>query len=286
MNELKIHGHSGCGLRVVEDNTGKLLVEKSCEESYRERLHSQYLKQLHGAQVSLAWPDMPFSTPYPSWVGTCMLMPYINAMSFIEYFEKAGKNDLDNLVNGLYEYVKLEMTNSKVEEVPVSKFIKKVQSVYENCLKNEIVDNDKAKEVCEYVIDYLKNLDMILLHTGMCHGDLTFSNILFRSSGKHSLIDYLDSFVETPLQDIVKIRQDTAYGWSLMMTDQSYNIAHVKTVMKYIDDRLTEKFQDNDEYVKYYDMLQYINILRILPYVKEVKVYDRLIEILNSIELK
>ena len=52
----------------------------------------------------------------------------------------------------------------------------------------------------------------------------------------------------------------------------------------YIDNCISSYFEKYDFY-KYYDMLQYINILRILPYVKEQKVYERICEILDSIKL-
>lgn len=290
MNELKIHGHSGCGLKVVEDNEGHLLVEKSCKESYVPRLKAQFQKQLKAGQVCRAITSMPFDTPYPSWTpNDCMLMPYINAMSFVEFFERATKDDIDNLIDNLESYISYEITNSHLEEVKASVFMDKVKSVYENSLKNELfTDKDKEtiEQACAYVIDYLMNIgETLKMYVGQCHGDLTFSNILFRNSGKHSLIDFLDSFVETPLQDLVKVRQDTAYGWSLMMTTQQYNEAHVKTVINYIDKKIAERFKDKENFTEHYNMLQYINILRIIPYVKEKKVYDRLIEILETIDL-
>ena len=118
---------------------------------------------------------------------------------------------------------------------------------------------------------------------GVCHGDLTLSNILFTDSGYH-FIDFLDSFIETPIQDVVKLRQDTKYAWSLMMYTGKYNDVHIKMIFEYIDNIIYKYIKKHDWY-KYYSVLQYINILRIVPYVKEEKVYDRLIEILNSIEL-
>ena len=125
--------------------------------------------------------------------------------------------------------------------------------------------------------------DNITIPIGVCHGDLTFSNILFTDSGM-CLIDFLDSFIETPLQDVVKLRQDTLYNWSTLMTRQSYNETHVKMILDYIDDSIYNHFKTYDFY-KYYDMLQYINILRILPYVKEEHIYNRVCEILDSIKL-
>lgn len=282
MNELKIKGHSGCGLRVVEDSNGNLLVEKSCKESYIPRLKSQYEKQLEASLFTRS-----FNVPQPTWANDKMLMPYINAMSFIEYFERAGKSDIDTLVNDLYTYIETEKVECKYMSIDTEVFISKVQSVCKNTKDNPVLtikDKELVEKRCEYVINYIKQLgDTIDMYVGKCHGDLTFSNILFRGSGKHSLIDFLDSFVETPLQDLVKIRQDTKYGWSLLMSDASYNKAHVKTVMDYIDKHVVGMF--DSEFLKHYDMMQYINILRIVPYVKEKEIFNYLIKILNTIEL-
>lgn len=288
MNELKIHGHSGCGLKVVEDSDGKLLVEKSCAESYVPRLKAQFMKQ-HEAAIAAISSRVAFDTPYPSWTSSnTMLMPYVNAMSFVEFMERASKADIDNLIENLKALIDTEVKHSKMTAVPTKKIMDKVKSVYENAQKNPLLtpkDIETVEKACTYVISYLmKRGESLDMYVGICHGDLTFSNILFKNSGRHALIDYLDSFIETPLQDLVKIRQDSAYYWSLMMTDQTYNEAHVKTVMKYIDDKISKSF--GAVFMEHYDMLQFVNILRIVPYVKDHKVFERLVEILETINLE
>ena len=283
MNELKIKGHSGCGLRIIED-TGCMFVEKSCNKSYTDRLHKQYLKQRNAVYMT---QYTGFDVPHPVWTDeSTILMPYIHAMSFIEYFERASKSDIDTLVTDLIKYICYEYQCSSVKSVSTKVFIDKVNSVNENTKNNPILSNydiSIVNDECKRALDYLYKLNSIDIPVGKCHGDLTFSNILFKSAGKHALIDFLDSFVETPLQDIVKIRQDTLYGWSLMMTTQQYNEAHIKTVLKYIDNKIMNEFTGKE--MQYYNILQYINILRIVPYVKEHKVFERLIEILDSIKL-
>lgn len=286
MNELKIHGHSGCNLKIIETG-GKLYVEKSCKESYIPRLKKQYEKQYNAAD-NYQSNGGQFKIPYPSWKNDSIYMPYVHSMSFVEYFERASLDDINKLITAVEQYILTECMNSDDTEVKVLVFTDKVKSVYDNAQKNILFNQnhlDTIKHHCDIIINHLLSLgDTINLPIGACHGDMTFSNILFQNSGKHFLIDFLDSFVETPLQDIVKIRQDTLYGWSLMMTDQKYNNAHVKSVMKYIDKRIYNDFREL-KIMEHYDMLQYINILRIVPYVKDIKVYNRLIEILNSITL-
>lgn len=283
MNELKIKGHSGCGLRIIDD-AGYLFVEKSCGPSYTDRLRKQYLKQRNAGCIT---QYTGFDVPYPVWTDkSTMLMPYVHAMSFVEYFERASKADIDSLVVDLIGYIRYEYQCSSIKSVDTKVFIDKVNSVNENAKNNSILslhDIETVNKACQRALDYLDKLSTIDIPIGKCHGDLTFSNILFKTAGKHALIDFLDSFVETPLQDIVKLRQDTLYGWSLMMTKQQYNEAHIKTVLKYIDTKLLSEFFDEE--LTYYNILQYINILRIVPYVKDHKVFERLIEILDSITL-
>lgn len=54
---------------------------------------------------------------------------------------------------------------------------------------------------------------------GMCHGDLTLSNILVQESthDRIVLIDFLDSFVESPLADMAKLNQDLSHAWTIRM---------------------------------------------------------------------
>ena len=283
MNELKIKGHSGCTLNVIESPDGMLLVEKGCKESYIERLKKQQEKQQEAHQLVVNGTYKDISVPSSEWKDNKILMDYIHSMSFVEYFERAAINDLKKLTNILINYIDTELSLSEIKTIEKDKFIKKIESVQETCGHNELVDVKKVNKYFTLCKAKVLSYDEINIPIGVCHGDLTFSNMLFTDSGMY-LIDFLDSFVETPLQDIVKIRQDSKYGWSTMMTDQKYNIVHVKMVLNYIDNCISSYFEKYDFY-KYYDMLQYINILRILPYVKEQKVYERICEILDSIKL-
>ena len=112
----------------------------------------------------------------------------------------------------------------------------------------------------------------MMMPVGMCHGDLTFSNILFNGNNYY-LIDFLDSFIESPLLDIVKIRQDTAYLWSTLMYHKPFDKVRVHIISEKIDKAIDEYFTGKYEwYRKYYMPLQLMNFLRILQYGREEKV--------------
>ena len=42
-------------------------------------------------------------------------------------------------------------------------------------------------------------------------------------SRKIAVIDFLDTFCDSPLQDLAKLRQDTAYGWILSQDDSIHS---------------------------------------------------------------
>lgn len=283
ISELKIKGHSGCSLNILENSDGRLIVEKSCKPSYIPRLCKQQEKQQAAYEKAISGDYTGINVPKSQWKDNKILMDYIHSMSFIEQFERATADDIRKLTQTLISYIDKENSLSENVEIDKSVFVGKIESVFKTCFNNYLID---MKDVVKYFTlckEKIDSYDKIVLPVGVCHGDLTFSNILFTESGIY-IIDFLDSFIETPLQDIVKIRQDSKYGWSTMMTDQSYNDSHVKTVLDYIDRHIHSYFEKY-EFYKYYDMLQYINILRILPYVKEEKVYRRVCEILGDMKL-
>ena len=68
-----------------------------------------------------------------------------------------------------------------------------------------------------------------------------------------------------------------------MMYNKKYDIVRLSMIFKYIDNKITDYFGNIEEYYKNYDRLQLMNILRILPYVKEEKVRDFVLSILESL---
>lgn len=280
----KIKGNSGCDLNIIEDNK-TLRIIKTCKESYLERLRKQYEKQ-NDEYNYLIKNKMFIKVPDIKWENESMNMSYIYGKSFIDFFERSNIDDIKNITNEIIAYIENEISRSSIELVNKSILIDKVNSTFENAKNNAFYEESDA-ELFNKAIDYLtytvRGLE-IELPIGQCHGDLTFSNMIFNNSGIW-IIDFLDSFIETPLQDIVKLRQDTLYKWSTNMVENSYNKVRVNTVFKYIDNKITNYFKCYDWFVSYYNILQYINILRILPYTKTKEVHDFLVKVLNKIEL-
>ena len=110
---------------------------------------------------------------------------------------------------------------------------------------------------------------------GFCHGDFTLSNMVF-SSGRIYLVDFLDSFIESPLMDIVKLRQDTKFQWSLSIENdlKHYQTGKVRQVLNYFDRQIIRYFGEKPYFIAWYDFLEKINLLRIIPYLHHQEELD------------
>ena len=281
---IDIKGHSGCNIDIIEEGDNLLVKKSTFDKKYLDRLQLQGKKQMNDKCLT----DSIYNPKIKSMeknVGECwILMDYIYANNFIDYFEKASPQDIDHFIDNFIKYIHNEIDKCEIKKVSKNVFIDKFNSVVKNCEKNDLLKgNMRVKSVlkdCENV--FINMPDEFEIPVGVCHGDLTFSNILF-SSNKFYFIDYLDSFIETPIQDIVKLRQDTKYFWSTMMYKKKYDVVRLNIIFNYIDDKISEHFGNFEYYYRNYDRLQLMNILRILPYVKEEKVRDFVLNILSAL---
>ena len=281
---IDIKGHSGCNIDIIEEGDNLLVKKSTFDKKYLDRLQLQGKKQMNDKCLT----DSIYNPKIKSMeknVGECwILMDYIYANNFIDYFEKASPQDIDHFIDNFIKYIHNEIDKCEIKKVSKNVFIDKFNSVVKNCEKNDLLKgNMRVKSVlkdCENV--FINMPDEFEIPVGVCHGDLTFSNILF-SSNKFYFIDYLDSFIETPIQDIVKLRQDTKYFWSTMMYKKKYDVVRLNIIFNYIDDKISEHFGNFEYYYRNYDRLQLMNILRILPYVKEEKVRDFVLNILTTL---
>jgi aminoglycoside/choline kinase family phosphotransferase len=118
---------------------------------------------------------------------------------------------------------------------------------------------------------------------GLCHGDFTLSNMLIEHPSKIHLIDMLDNFIETPLQDMAKLRQDTAFYWSLLFYQGSHRTAHISNLLASIDQIVVLFCERYDFYREYYLAFQLLNHLRLLPYAKQQDVVTHVTSVLNTL---
>lgn len=267
--QIKMEGRSGCKLDVLKEGSRVIIKKFSSSIDYNKRLLKQANKQqnfynnlsenyifstarvieTYSSENSLAW----FS------------MPYLFSEKYSNYLEQSSIADLKKLLINLTDYFNFNFKNSSSEEIDDGIIASKIEE-----LKLKVAENISVthKDYFFHALQYLKtNIPDMPLPMGTCHGDFTFSNILF-GDNKIYLLDFLDSFIETPLIDIVKIRQDTCFKWSIMLEKEMPIHKKNKLIQtfNYLDREIALFCSNNLGLSKWYNYLQVFNLLRIVPY--------------------
>lgn len=284
--KIEVKGHSGCQIDIVQEGNGLYVYKATADPKYLERLALQAKKQQAAGQTKYQHIRIPeIVSLEQTATETIVKMPYIYSKNFIEFFEQAGFEQIDYLINALTYYIDDEIAHSPVQKVSTSVFHTKMDEIKAKCSRNAIFEGDaETIELLSCSEKVFKSLpEYVEIPVGVCHGDLTFSNILFNGNNYY-LIDFLDNFIETPLQDICKLRQDTAYRWSQLMYTKKFDAVRLHIICDKIDKAIDEHFNGKYEwYRQYYHIMQLMNILRIFPYAKEQRVVDYLKTVISGL---
>lgn len=282
--KLDIQGHSGCEIAIVHEDNDLHIHKSTYDPAYVPRLINQANKQIAASKIAYQNIRVPkvFEVVQNEKDAT-IKMEYIYSKNFVEYFENAGFEQIKYLIGAIKYFIDLEIDASETKTVPSCILTDKMADVARKVQNNVHLKNDKvAVDLVIQSQDIMNKVGDMVMPVGRCHGDLTFSNILFNGNNYY-LIDFLDSFIESPLLDIVKIRQDTAYMWSTLMYNKPFDKVRLSIISSKIDSAIDEYFKENYEwYRRYYMPLQLMNFLRILQYAHEDRVISYLKNVISS----
>lgn len=283
--DIEVKGHSGCEIEVVRQMDKLYLHKSTFDRKYIDRLLKQADKQREAGELEYQHIRVPriFDVESDALHAT-IKMQYVYSKNFVEYFSQSGFEQIDYLIDALKYFIEKELVQSPVQRVSRSVFVDKMADVRTKTLqKPEMAEDGEMVAILDKSMALFESLGDWEIPVGRCHGDLTFSNILFNGNNYY-LIDFLDSYVETPLQDIVKIRQDTAYGWSQLMYVGACDKVRLRIIFDKIDSEIDNYFTEHyDWYARYYKPMQLMNLLRILPYAHEQRVIDYLKTIISRL---
>ena len=287
MVEIEVKGHSGCQIDIAREDRDLYIYKSSYDAKYLSRLVKQAQKQQKAAVEEYQHVRIPqiYSIDQDE-KHVSVKMEYVYSRNFVEYFESAGFEQINYFIKALILFIGKELKVSPVQKVPTKITIDKYNDVVKNINSNKRLKEDleiqNLLQLTKKMFDDMAELDSIEIPLGLCHGDLTFSNILFNGNNYY-LIDFLDSFLESPLMDIVKIRQDSSHMWSQLMYIKPYDNLRLKIICEKIDFEIDKYFSRYDWYRRYYHVFQVLNLLRILQYAKEDKVILFLKKELNKL---
>lgn len=283
--EIQVKGHSGCQIDIVSENRQLYVYKSTRDPKYLQRLVLQATKQKQASLVEYQHIRIPtvFEIQKDE-KQTVVKMQYVYSKNFVEFFEQAGFEQIEYLIGALKYFIEYEINQCKLQVISPEIFQRKFAGI---CVKLEqngrYINDGEIRSIIDDSQSYFNSLSEMLLPIGISHGDLTFSNILFNGNNYY-LIDFLDGFIETPLQDIAKIRQDTAYRWSQLMYTKHYDEVRMGIICDKIDNELDSYFSNKYQWYRdHYKTIQLMNILRILPYAHEEKVICYLKNILNTL---
>jgi len=284
--DIEVKGHSGCEIEIRKQGNQIFLYKKSKDPKYLLRLVRQAEKQKKAAAVEdyyhIRVPQIYNISHTQS--ETIIQMQYIYSKNFVEFLEQAGFEQIGYFIDAMKHFIEYEIERSPIQKVQASVFQNKFKEVKSKIERNLIYEGNRyVADLLLRCQDVFDNMCDMEIPVGICHGDLTLSNILFNGNNYY-LIDFLDSFIETPLQDIVKLRQDTSYRWSQLMYKHNFDTVRLKIICDKIDSEINSYFSEKYEwYSKNYQIMQLMNILRIFPYASDASVVDYLISIVSDV---
>jgi hypothetical protein len=211
-----IKGLSGCKLSLIDIENTHVVSKSTSDIQYVDRLERQCSKQknyrrLVTNQENIFVPHVICESKTKDMFY--FHMEYYLAHNSLTFLETSNILDIDKFIERIIQIIDINIQSSSYKKIKKIVLLKKINGIKEFLERKGTIDT--YVDFFEKAIKDVQALeDGIEIPVGVCHGDLTLSNILIQD-GNFILIDFLDSFIETPLMDIVKIRQDTAHLWSI-----------------------------------------------------------------------
>ena len=280
---IKIKGHSKYNVEVVLKSQHYQILKYSTKVSDNSRLIKQMDKQLYFYDnLKLDNFKIPkIIDTYYEEGNVYFLMNYIYySENIIDFLEKNNVHRINNFILKLMDFIEHCINLCEYTKIGTCVIRNKIQDVVKNLKKNDNIDISNVN--IDGALGYLNlNAEFISdqkLPMGICHGDLTLSNMLMDENTYNIyLIDFLDSFIESPIVDIVKIRQDTKFFWTLQLYNTYHDENKTKIILNYIDNKIDLYFSKYYFYKETYKFFETLNILRILQYATDKNIINYLL---------
>ena len=215
--------------------------------------------------------------------GNRIFFEYLPAMEIENFFATCSQSRFDNTISQIIKHI--DILSASASNIPMV------------CIKNDFEFKlEKLRLVFEAsntnrrFLDHLsfteKTLNTVcssegVFLSGIGHGDLNFSNIIFLPDGRYFYCDMSPTFVETPLWDLAKLHVDLKYGLSVSLAD--HYIKRRFASMSSLALKIVEQNSSiiNQELMK---LLKLLVVLRIVPYSTNAHLCDWCFNTLDSIK--
>ena len=267
-------GNSGCKLELLHGNP--VAIRKTAlSPQYFDRLGRQRSKQQH-FDCPIAGIRVPRVLGFDACSFTMEHLPMLTA---IDFFERAEPSVIGLRMDILVDFVRWEIENSVLTEIDSHVFRDKLLMI-----KSQQSAEIWVHYYARYEAIFLSNLPLkMLVLTGNCHGDMTFSNVLFSMrENQVGLIDFLDTFIDSPLMDIAKLLQDARFHWSSYRFPLPHDSAKIQIINAWIQTRINNAFKHEVATLPFW-AIQMMNYFRIIPYIYLPEEHEYIARILAQI---
>ena len=188
-------------------------------------------------------------------------MEYINGKSLVDIMIKEPEM-LPWIADKILELIDWEFNNSVNRPFRFKKLVNKLSP---SC----------PRELQDYIIAQAKRMRWKWIPYGLNHGDLTGANMLFKGDTIY-LIDFLQTFLRTPYQDIAKLLQEIDFHWAALMSDYASPAKELKFGYDYLNHRIQEhlrkKYSTHKQAIR---VFHFMCLCRLFPYCeKNGEIYD------------
>jgi len=245
-----LYGKSGSNFEIVNKNGDFFLKKRSKNIASNSRLIIQAMKQVEFYKEN-RYPNV--KTPEI----TDVFSGNSTDLSFVEMKYIFGKNATAFL--------------RESDIAVINKLLENVLSYLDDIFKNAKAGDtntviQKAEQVGQMEFPRKEEIMKILsraptenLLVGPSHGDFTMANMVFTDSTIYA-VDFLNTYVDSPILDLLSLRQDTHHLWSCLLS-KTYACRPIET-LKYIDNQLKVKYDwiIKSEWYKYLSLMNYVRM--------------------------
>jgi hypothetical protein len=263
-----LRGHSKFTISLIKNNKGYLVKKRAWQLELINRLMRQASKQKNFEKVIKNTNHISEIFEVPQVLemkGDYFTMPFYNGKNILTLFEKGNITILDELIDNLFMFIDWELSQCKDEncsEIIIDKL---------NTLNRKHHLDTELIKILNKINSYL-NKNPLIFPKGIAHGDFTLSNMIF--SDKIILIDFLDTYLDTPIQDITKLMQEVNLKWSLLMKPRQRDLTKINISYDHIKTNLLHSIEKKySNYSKQIEIMYLVTLLRIIPYVSNFVIY-------------
>jgi aminoglycoside phosphotransferase (APT) family kinase protein len=257
---VSLSGFSGASVALARRD-GALFVRKiAANADASDRLRRQAAKQRAYAAI-----NAPLATPPIVAEGEVegryfFEMPYIVGCDGHTFLSRCTFDELKGVLNQLWDHLRRTASLDAISASPHPSFFSAaVHKLLAVQCRTKAIGNELLGRLF-LQLDRLRACEG--QKEGLCHGDLTFENLLIDRVNRVWLVDFLDSPFEHPWQDYVKLRQDLEGEWYLRKGIR-ISPAVVWYARRQHDDLIQAM---SPEFGRVANALSAITFVRILPY--------------------